>query len=177
MRRGVGVPACLGALALIGSLTGPASAGQPSGVKGMVLDTTCPGPCIVGQQPLPYAGSGLRVVIRRLPAQGVVKRLSPKGGSFSTRLRPGLYRVNAYVNGDRWQGEAKRVRVRRAQFSRLTLHVHNSCILAPCPPCPPCPSCLECPVPAQGLVICPPCPLPTAAIICEPCPPGQVCIL
>ena len=177
MRKALGALASLGALALIALQPGPASAGQPSGIRGVVLDTSCAGPCIVGQEPQPYAGSDLRVVIRRLPGQGVVRRLSPKGGRFSNRLRPGLYRVNAYVNGDCWQGEAKRARVRRDRFSRLTLHVQNTCILAPCPPCPPCPPCLECPVTAQGLVICPPCPLPTAAIICEPCPPGQVCIL
>jgi hypothetical protein len=144
----------------------------------VVLDTSCAGPCIVGQEPLPYAGSELRVVIRRLPGKGVVRRLSPEDGRFSTRLRPGLYRVNAYVNGDCWQGEAKRVRVRHRLFNLLTLHVQNSCILCTvegaCPPCAPCP---PCPVYASDVVICPPCPLPTAAIICEPCPPGQVCIL
>jgi hypothetical protein len=173
MRKAIGVLASCAALTLIALQPGSASGVPQSGIKGVVLDTTCAGPCIVGQQPQPYAGSDLRVVIRRLPGQGVVRRLSPESGRFSTRLRPGLYRVNAYVGADCWRGEARRVRVGAEQFRQITLHVQNSCILCACTPCQPCP---PCPVYTSDAVICPLCPPSSAAVVCGPCPPGQVCI-
>jgi hypothetical protein len=177
MGKAIGVLASLGLLVLVAVHAGLASAGQSSGIRGVVLDSSCAGPCIVGEEPQPYPGSDLRVVIRRLPGQDVARRLSPKGGRFSTRLRPGLYRVNAYVNASCWQGEAERVRVGR-RFSSVILHVQNSCLLCPAVPgCLPCPPCPPCPPYAEAALICPPCPLPTALSICEPCPPGQVCIL
>jgi len=187
MRKEIGL---LCALAAVAVLTGGgaqiASGGEASGIRGVVLNTTCVGPCIVDQQPQPYPGSDLRVVIRRLPSGDVARRLKPKGGRFSTRLRRGRYRVNAYVAAPCWSAEAKRVRVRRGKFSNVRLHVQNSCILCPvpatgealiCPPPPPCLPCEPCQIAANALVICPPCPLPTAGqAICAPCPPGKVCI-
>ena len=166
MRKAIGGLAVCGALALMLLLPGAASAGQPSGIKGVVLDTSCYGPCIVGAAQPPYAGSDLRIAIRRLPGGDLVRRLSPDGGRFSTRLRPGLYRVNAYVSAQCWTAEAKRVRVFAARFTRVTFHLQNSCILCPaveCLPCGPCPPpCEPCPPCLNGTICAYPCILETS---------------
>jgi hypothetical protein len=108
----------------------PAESGVPDGgIRGVVLDTTCYGPCQVDQQPEPYKGSGLTVVVRRLPTGELVRRLSPKEGRFGTRLRPGAYRVIARVADDCWEGEAKRVGVKAHEFTPVKLHVGNRCIV------------------------------------------------
>ena len=108
---------------------GQAEAGQASGVRGVVLDATCYGPCIEGAQQDPYAGEGLELTVRRLPDRSVVARPQAEQGHFRARLSPGVYRVRADVGGRCWQGEAKRVVVHRGQFSYLRMHVQNVCIV------------------------------------------------
>jgi hypothetical protein len=120
----------LALLGPIGVAAVPAgAAGEPSGVRGVVLNTTCYGPCQAGQEPQPYQGSGLTVVVRRVSTGEVLRRLTPEHGRFSTRLGPGAYRVVAKVKGDCWDGESKRVGVRAHEFTRVELHVGNSCIV------------------------------------------------
>ena len=120
------------AIALLGAV-GPAAAGQAQppdgGVRGVVLDTTCYGPCQVDQQPEPYRGTGLTVSIRRVSTGELVRRLKPADGRFGTRIRPGAYRVIAWIDDDCWEGEAKRVGVKAHQFTRVELHVGNRCIV------------------------------------------------
>ena len=119
-------------IALFGAV-GPAAGGQgqlpDSGVRGVVLDTTCYGPCQVDQQPEPYKGSGLTVVVRRVSTGEVIRTLTPRSGRFSNRLRPGAYRVIARVADDCWEGEAKRVGVKAHEFTPVKLHVGNRCIV------------------------------------------------
>ena len=108
----------------------PAHSNVPdSGIRGVVLDTTCYGPCQVGQDPGPYEGGGLTVAIRRISTGELVRRLTPEHGRFSPRIRPGAYRVIARVAGECWEGEAKRVGVKAHEFARVELHVGNTCIV------------------------------------------------
>jgi hypothetical protein len=124
------------ALALLLTVPGASSERLTSGVRGSVLDATCYGPCQIDQKPEPYTGPDAHVVIRALPERSVVARRAPKQGHFRVRLAPGLYKVRAYVQDstasrvmDCWQGEAKRVRVRKNRFRRVRLHVANVCIV------------------------------------------------
>jgi hypothetical protein len=152
----------LGSIATSLASAGSAPAPHPSGVRGVVLDTSCAGPCIADQAPSPYTGPGLTVAVHQ--SGEVIKRLSPETGHFRTKLRPGLYRISASVEGNCWQGESVRTRVRRHRFSTLTLHVTNVCIVCvACVPCDPCPPC------GPGIVCALPCPLDAARasqIIC-----------
>jgi hypothetical protein len=119
----------LGILVVVAWAAPAHPAGSDSGIRGVVLDTTCYGPCQVDQQPEPYTGPGLTIVVRRISTGEVIRRLSPKSGRFSNQLRPGAYRVIARVEGECWEGEAKRVGVKAHEFTRVELHVGNRCIV------------------------------------------------
>jgi hypothetical protein len=106
----------------------PATTGSKgSGVKGRVIDATCYGPCIPGADPVPYSGEA-DVVIRRLPRGRRVAELQVDESRYRKRLRPGRYRLEADVEDRCWEGEAKRVRVRRGKFTRVRLPLVNECI-------------------------------------------------
>jgi hypothetical protein len=121
-------------LALLASLTFPAmvGAGTATGIRGVVLDATCYGPCRYPPEPLsPYTGPGLTVAVRSLPDNRLVMRLHPKDGRFAVRVAPGSYRLKARVRQGHppcWQGEAKQVKVLSGQVSRVRLRVANTCI-------------------------------------------------
>lgn len=121
-----------GALAL--ALPAPTAATPSSGIRGVVLNATCYGPCAYPSPPLPpYEGDGLRVTVRNRK-HGEVATAHPKDGRFRFRLAPGRYLVEAAVEqqGEQpscWEGETKRVRVREAQVRRVRLHVTNVCIV------------------------------------------------
>jgi hypothetical protein len=126
--------AVLVALALVTTLalSGPASA-SGSGIRGVVLDTTCWGPCRYPPDPQPYTGPGLTVTVRSLTTNKLVATLHPKDGRFRVEVRPGPYRVRARVGEDSppscWRGEAKDVRVVDGAFTGVRLHVHNACVV------------------------------------------------
>jgi hypothetical protein len=124
-------------VALLGGLAFPCAGGASgwgSGIKGVVVDTTCAGPCrYPPPPPSPYTGDGLTVKVRRLPTHHLVATRHPTDGRFRVAAAPGRYRVSARVGqpGERscWSGEAKRVRVRDGRFRRVRLHVYNACVV------------------------------------------------
>jgi hypothetical protein len=129
---------CLLAAALLGVLlwVGPASAGEQSGVRGVVLNTTCYGPCIYPPPPPPrYEGDDLRVVIRRLPSLELVVVLHPNEGRFGRRLPAGAYRLRPAAgkpgsfDGRCWEGQGQRVQVSAGEFTRVRLRIANTCIV------------------------------------------------
>lgn len=105
----------------------PATAAATGGVTGRVVDATCYGPCVPGADPVPYSGKA-RVVVRRLPRGRRVADLRVADSRYRKRLRPGRYRLEAEIEGRCWEGEAKRARVRRGEFTRVRLPVVNECI-------------------------------------------------
>jgi hypothetical protein len=121
----------LGALAL--ALPAGTAATPESGLRGVVLNATCAGPCAYPPPPLPrYQGDDLRVTVSN--KKGEIATVYPKDGRFRFRLAHGRYRVEAAVEheGERpscWEGEAKRVRVRRGEVRRVRLHVTNVCVV------------------------------------------------
>ena len=122
-------------VAVIAALLAPASAAAArSGIKGAVVDTTCPGPCVSPPPPPPrYTGGGLTVKLRSLPGGELVAKRHPDDGRFRFRAPPGRYRVRAIVRDSNqpscWEGETKRVRVIAGEFTRVRLHVYNACIV------------------------------------------------
>jgi hypothetical protein len=121
-------------LALLGSLSIAIAAGarEATGIKGVVLDATCYGPCRYPPKPLPpYTGSGLIVTIRSLPDHELVAKLHPDNGHFAVKEPRGSYRVRARVGNDPscWRGEIKRVQVLAGEVARVRLHVTNACVV------------------------------------------------
>ena len=78
------------------------------------------------------------VTVRSLPDRKLVAKLHPKEGRFRVEVRPGAYRVRAFIRdgGYCWEGEAKDVKVAKDQTTGVRLRVYNSCIvlLADAPP-------------------------------------------
>ena len=110
------------------------AAASTSGVVGVVLNTTCPGPCALPPKPWPrYEGENLVVVIRHLPDRELVSRLHPTDGRFGAELVPGAYKVRAAIvprsARECWEGETKKILVTDGVLSRVRLHVNNSCVL------------------------------------------------
>jgi hypothetical protein len=135
-RRAPKLPAVrrlLTAAVLLGALAFPAVApASGTGIKGVVLNTTCPGPCQYPSPPPPrYTGPGLTVRVRNLDTQELVATLHPKDGRFRVEVAPGPYRVRASVadGSSCWQGEAKQVKVVAGAFTPVRLHVNNACVV------------------------------------------------
>lgn len=134
MRRLVTIAVLVGALGLVGApALRAADSASGTGIRGVVLDTTCWGPCRYPPNPQPYTGPGLTVTVRSLTTNKLVATLRPKDGRFRVEVRPGPYRVRARVAEDRppscWQGEAKDVKVVQGAFTGVRLHVHNACVV------------------------------------------------
>jgi hypothetical protein len=142
------VVTALAMLGLLAALAAPAEGGKrhkskaPSGIKGVVLNSTCCGACAYPPPPEPaYTGSDLTVSVTRVADGVVVASSQPSGGHFRFRLKRGLYRVTAAIGGPTpvaqasvmppncWQGESQEAQVRRHHFTRLELHVGNVCIV------------------------------------------------
>jgi len=124
----------LTAAVVLGALAFPAvaPASSDTGIKGVVLNTTCPGPCQYPSPPPPrYTGPGLTVKVRSLDTQELVATLHPKDGRFRVEVAPGPYRVRASVadGSSCWQGEAKQVKVVAGAFTPVRLHVNNACVV------------------------------------------------
>lgn len=111
----------------------PAGAAEKVSLRGVVLDSTCPGPCAQPPPPLPpYAGPNLVVSIRDLGTGEVLRRLRPADGRFSFRVPKGAYRVRAFVGGQPqpncYVGSQRRVEVGDAKV-RVRLTIHNACVV------------------------------------------------
>jgi hypothetical protein len=127
----------------------PAEAGhqkakRPSGIKGVVLNNTCYGPCAQPAPPAPaYTGSDLTVTVTRVADGALVGTQSPSDGHFRFRLKRGLYRVTAAIAPTPqpgpvqpqamppscWQGDSQEARVYRHRFTRVVLYVGNVCVV------------------------------------------------
>lgn len=121
---------------------------KPSGIDGVVLNTTCNGACAEPPPPAPpYTGSGLTVTVTRVSDKAVVASSQPTDGHFRFRLKRGHYQVSATINELRpqpqaagsatpivmpancWTGDSKEATVRRHHFTYAELRVGNVCIV------------------------------------------------
>jgi hypothetical protein len=105
LRAGYPVAVCRGAatmlaIAAIGLLPASAKGGKhhrhkPAGVKGVVLNSTCPGPCTEAPPPsAPYTGP-VRVTVRRATDGILVASRDTSDGHFRIRVKRGLYDVSS----------------------------------------------------------------------------------
>lgn len=108
-------------------------AGNLTGIKVVVLNATCPGPCAVPPKPWPrYEGDGLTVLVKHLPDKQVVARFFPTDGVVAFTVPPGRYRVKAWV-GDRktetcWVGSSRKALVVDGEVTKKRLKVTNTCV-------------------------------------------------
>jgi hypothetical protein len=116
-------------------LASPASAHQ-AGVRGVVRDGTCYGPCMTPAPPAPlYAGDNAKVTIfagddLRDPLTSMYAR----DGRFGFHLHRGTYTAQVVVKSEapnRWSGDTQTFSVRRGEISRVTLTVANLAVVRP----------------------------------------------
>jgi hypothetical protein len=124
-----------------------------SGIKGVVLDSTCYGPCAEPAPPAPTYTGPVTITARRASDGSLVASREISDGHFRIRLRRGQFDVSAVppnppacqpqpgqvcpastgaqpaVIAQCMTGETKRVRVRRHRFTHVELHVQNTCIV------------------------------------------------
>jgi hypothetical protein len=146
-------------LALAGLVAAPADAGKrhhhkhrSAGVKGVVLDSTCPGACVEPPAPLPpYTGTAT-IEVRRASDAALVASQVTQDGHFRLRVKRGQYDVSAIppnpptcqptpetvcpaqtrsaaIIAPCLTGDTKRVQVIRHRITRVELHVQNVCIV------------------------------------------------
>ena len=101
----------------------------PSGISGVVRNTTCPGPCRHPAPPAPlYTGAGLTVRVRNLSTHELVGVEHPIDGRFHFDVGPGLFRVRARVDGECWQGSSRKAGIVDSGV-RVRLTVRNGCVV------------------------------------------------
>jgi hypothetical protein len=157
LRAASGVTALLAVAVL--AIAAPAQAGSAhkskrhSGVKGVVLDSTCYGPCAEPPPPPPTYSGSVTITARRASDGSLVASRETSDGHFRIRLRRGQYDVSAVppnpppcqpqpgqvcpagvgaqpaVIAPCMTGETRRVRVRRHRFTHVELHVANVCVV------------------------------------------------
>jgi hypothetical protein len=155
MRRALTVLA-VAALALL-----PASADagkrhhkhKPAGVKGVVLNSTCPGACAQPPPPPPTYTGPVSITVRRASDGALVASRAISDGHFKIRVKRGTYDVSSVppnpptcqpqpgqvcpaqaaarpmIIAPCMTGETKRVQVARHRFTYVELHVQNVCIV------------------------------------------------
>jgi hypothetical protein len=152
------VVTALAVLAAVGLIASPANARKhhhkPSGIKGVVLNSTCYGPCAEPPPPEPLYTGAVTITVVRVADGTTVASQAIDDGYFRLRLKRGTYDVSSVppnppspqpcppgqvcaLNGAQssaiiapcLQGETKRVQVRRRHFTRVELHVANVCIV------------------------------------------------
>jgi len=147
-------------LALVAIAVLPASAGAgkrphkhgPAGVKGVILDSTCPGACASPPPPAPTYTGAVTITVRRASDAVAVASQETTDGHFRLRVKRGRYDVSATPPNPPsceptpttvcplsshgaaivvpcLTGEAQRVQVHRHRMTRLELHVRNVCIV------------------------------------------------
>ena len=157
MRAASGLAALLAAAIL--AIAAPAQAGSAhkskrhSGVKGVVLDSTCAGACAEPPPPAPTYTGPVTITVRRASDGTLVASREISDGHFRIRVKRGRYDVSSVppnppscqpqpghvcpagagaqpaVIAQCMSGETKRLRVRRHRFTRVELHVANVCIV------------------------------------------------
>ncbi len=151
----------LTALAVLGVVAlpvGPAQAKKhhhpAAGVKGVVLNATCPGACSEPPQPEPPYAGPLTITVSRPKDGRQVASQATTDGHFKIRVKPGLYDVSSVppsppptckpmpqtvcpLSGAHGPavivpcltGETQRIQVRRHRFTHVELHVTNTCLV------------------------------------------------
>ena len=144
------------AAAAVFATAAPAHAGKVhkhSGIKGVVLDTTCYGPCAYPPPPSPRYTGPVTITVQRASNAALVASREASDGRFRIRVKRGRYDVSAVLpNPPSCQpqpgqvcpaaagaqraviapcmtGETKRIQVRRHRFTHVELHVQNTCIV------------------------------------------------
>jgi hypothetical protein len=157
MRRGL-ILLALAAIALVPASTeagdGKKREQKRAGIRGVVVNGTCLGPC-AEPRPIPPAYAGpVTVTVRRVSSGALVASRETGDGVFGMRVKRGLYDVSAVPPGPPpciptpttvcpalegppskelivpcLMGETKRVRVKRHRVTYVELHVRNVCIV------------------------------------------------
>ena len=125
---------------------------KPAGVKGVVLNSTCPGACAEPPPPSPLYTGSVTVTVRRASDGAVVANQATADGHFRMRVKRGSYEVSATPPGPPpceptpetvcplpaqgatiiapcLIGDTQPAQVRRHHFTRVELHVRNVCIV------------------------------------------------
>jgi hypothetical protein len=126
---------------------------KPSGVTGVVLNSTCPGACAEPPPPEPLYAGPVTISVQRATDGQQVASQAISDGHFRLRLKKGAYNVSsvppnpptcnptpetvcpldqaqgAAIVQPCLQGETKPVQVRRHHFAHVELHVSNVCIV------------------------------------------------
>jgi hypothetical protein len=150
----------LAVLAILSMAATPAEAGKrhhhkhkPAGVKGVVLNSTCPGACAQPPPPPPTYTGPVTITVHRASDGALVASQAISDGHFKLRVKRGSYDVSSVppnpppcqptpntvcpaASGGRsmiiapcMTGETKRVQVTRHRFTYVELHVQNVCIV------------------------------------------------
>jgi hypothetical protein len=153
------VPTALAALlVIVGLVALPAEAGKrhhkhkPAGVRGVVLNGTCPGPCAEPPPPQPVYTGPVTITVQRASDGALVASQETSDGHFRMRVKRGTYDVSSVppnppscqptpttvcpadahstaIIAPCLTGEMQRIQVRRHRFTRVELHVTNVCIV------------------------------------------------
>lgn len=105
--------------------------GEPTAIKGRVVDLTCFGPCAAGTNPRLFTGEA-DVLIHRVRSGKPAIRQAVEKGHFALDVKPGRYRLRVVPYPDLdpgcWVGSKKRVKVRRGHIRHVRLTVENVCV-------------------------------------------------
>jgi hypothetical protein len=156
VRRALVALAVYGIVALVAT---PVAAGKrhhhkqkPTGVKGVVLNSTCPGACAEPPPPPPLYTGTVTINVLRAGDGALVASREINDGHFRIRVKRGTYDVGAIppspppcqptpqtvcplpaqgtaIIAPCMTGETKRVRVRPHRMPYVELHVRNVCIV------------------------------------------------
>jgi hypothetical protein len=153
------VATALAVLGVIAVFVAPADAKKrhhrhkPSGITGVVLDSSCAGPCAEPPPPQPVYTGPVTVTVARASDGVTVASQAIDDGHFRFRVKRGTYNVSSVppnpspqpcppgqvcplegtqspaVIAQCMQGETQQVLVRRHHFTPVDLHVSNVCIV------------------------------------------------
>jgi hypothetical protein len=156
VRRVLVALAVYGIVALVAT---PVAAGKhhrhkqkPTGVKGVVLNSTCPGACAEPPPPPPLYTGTVTINVLRVGDGALVASREINDGHFRIRVKRGTYDVSAIppspppcqptpqtvcplpaqgaaIIAPCMTGETKRVQVRPHRMPYVELHVRNVCIV------------------------------------------------
>jgi hypothetical protein len=155
MKRGlVTVAVLVLALAIgpAGAAAGKHHPKKPAGVKGVVLNGTCPGACAEPPPPQPLYTGDVTVTVHRVSDGTIVASRAISDGHFKMRVKRGDYDVSSVppnppscdpqpgyvcplgagssaIVRPCLAGETKRVQVARHRFTHVELHVTNVCVV------------------------------------------------